>query len=86
MEQMNGFLGDWIMVNGHPDFSLPVATRTYRLRLLNGIAVAVEEIWLDGRVGTLKTVDLSDSLYQTYRSKLGFWITRASGRAPKSGS
>ena len=36
MEQMNGFLGDWIMVNGHPDFSLPVATRAYRLRLLNG--------------------------------------------------
>lgn len=54
------------------------ATRIRRLRLLNGIAVAVEEIWLDGRVGTLKTEDLSDSLYQTYRSKLGFWITRAS--------
>jgi len=36
MEQMNGFLGDWIMVNGHPDFTLPVATRAYRLRLLNG--------------------------------------------------
>ena len=63
------------------------ATRIRRLRLLNGIAVAVEEIWLDGRFGTLKTEDLSDSLYQTYRSKLGFWITRASdqvglGEAP----
>ena len=63
------------------------ATRIRRLRLLNGIAVAVEEIWLDGRFGALKTEDLSDSLYQTYRSKLGFWITRASdqvglGEAP----
>lgn len=63
------------------------ATRIRRLRLLNGIAVAVEEIWLDGRFGTLKTEDLSDSLYQTYRGKLGFWITRASdqvglGEAP----
>ena len=62
-------------------------TRIRRLRLLNGIAVAVEEIWLDGRFGALKTEDLSDSLYQTYRSKLGFWITRASdqvglGEAP----
>ena len=36
MEQMNGFLGDWILVNGQPDFILPVATRAYRLRLLNG--------------------------------------------------
>jgi len=36
MEQMSGFLGDWIMVNGQPDFILPVATRAYRLRLLNG--------------------------------------------------
>ncbi|MEC8711000.1 MAG: GntR family transcriptional regulator [Pseudomonadota bacterium] len=63
------------------------ATRIRRLRLLNGIAIAVEEIWLDGRFGTLKTEDLSDSLYQTYRGKLGFWITRASdqvglGQAP----
>ena len=63
------------------------ATRIRRLRLLNGIAVAVEEIWLDGRFGALKTEDLSDSLYQTYRGKLGFWITRASdqvglGEAP----
>jgi len=63
------------------------ATRIRRLRLLNGIAVAVEQIWLAGRFGTLKTEDLSDSLYQTYRSKLGFWITRASdqvglGKAP----
>ncbi|MEA3337340.1 MAG: multicopper oxidase family protein [Chloroflexota bacterium] len=36
MDQMDGFLGDQILVNGQPDFTLPVATRPYRLRLLNG--------------------------------------------------
>lgn len=36
MARMMGFLGDRILVNGKPDFVLPVATRTYRLRLLNG--------------------------------------------------
>jgi len=49
MEQMNGFLGDWIMVNGHPNFSLPVATRAYRLRLLNGSNSRVYRLaWKDG--------------------------------------
>jgi FtsP/CotA-like multicopper oxidase with cupredoxin domain len=36
MDQMMGLLGDQILVNGQPDFALPVATRAYRLRLLNG--------------------------------------------------
>jgi FtsP/CotA-like multicopper oxidase with cupredoxin domain len=36
MDQMMGFLGNRILVNGQPDFTLPVATRPYRLRLLNG--------------------------------------------------
>ena len=36
MDQMMGFLGDRILVNGQPDFVLPVAMRTYRLRVLNG--------------------------------------------------
>ena len=35
-ERMMGFLGDRILVNGQPDVTLPVATRAYRLRLLNG--------------------------------------------------
>ncbi len=49
MEQMNGFLGDWILVNGHPDFSLPVATRSYRLRLLNGSNSRIYRLaWKDG--------------------------------------
>jgi FtsP/CotA-like multicopper oxidase with cupredoxin domain len=36
IEQMNGFLGNQLLVNGKPDFVLPVATRAYRLCLLNG--------------------------------------------------
>lgn len=49
MDQMNGFLGDWIMVNGQPDFSLPVATRSYRLRLLNGSNSRIYKLaWRDG--------------------------------------
>ncbi len=49
MEQMNGFLGDQILVNGHPDFTLPVATRAYRLRLLNGSNSRIYKLgWADG--------------------------------------
>ncbi|UCD82255.1 MAG: multicopper oxidase family protein [Desulfobacterales bacterium] len=49
MEQMTGFLGDWIMVNGQPDFILPVATRAYRLRLLNGSNSRVYKLaWQNG--------------------------------------
>ncbi len=36
MDQMTGFLGDQILVNGQPNVTLPVATRAYRFRLLNG--------------------------------------------------
>lgn len=36
MAQTMGFLGERILVNGMPDLVLPVATRVYRLRLLNG--------------------------------------------------
>jgi len=36
MNEMEGFLGNRILVNGRPDFELPVSTRVYRLRILNG--------------------------------------------------
>lgn len=52
-------------------------TRIRRLRFLNKIAIAVEEIWLDGDSGTVVADQVSDSLYRYYQSKLGFWITRA---------
>jgi FtsP/CotA-like multicopper oxidase with cupredoxin domain len=49
MESMTGFLGDRILVNGHPDFTLPVATRFYRLRLLNGSNARIYKLaWSDG--------------------------------------
>ncbi len=49
MERMTGFLGDWILVNGHPDLILPVATRPYRLRLLNGSNSRIYKLaWQDG--------------------------------------
>lgn len=49
MDQMMGFLGDRILVNGRPDFVLPVATRAYRLRLLNGSNSRIYKLaWSDG--------------------------------------
>jgi FtsP/CotA-like multicopper oxidase with cupredoxin domain len=58
MERMTGFLGDWIMVNGQPDFILPVATRVYRLRLLNGSNSRVYKLaWEDGHPLTVIGTD-----------------------------
>jgi len=55
-------------------------SRIRRLRYLDGIAIAVEEIWLDGGSGRVKKDPLSDSLYRYYRTQLGFWISRAEDR------
>jgi len=56
------------------------ATRIRRLRYLNDILIAVEEIWLDGDAGTVRRDLLSDSLYRFYQKHLGFWIVRAEDR------
>ena len=49
MTQMMGFLGERILVNGQPDFTLPVATRPYRMRLLNGSNSRIYKLaWEDG--------------------------------------
>ncbi len=49
MDQMLGFLGNQILVNGQPNFVLPVATRPYRLRLLNGSNSRIYKLgWSDG--------------------------------------
>ena len=49
MTQMMGFLGDHILVNGQPDFTLPVSTRPYRMRLLNGSNSRIYKLaWDDG--------------------------------------
>jgi FtsP/CotA-like multicopper oxidase with cupredoxin domain len=48
MARMMGFLGDRILVNGKPDFVLPVATRAYRLRLLNASNSRIYKVaWSD---------------------------------------
>lgn len=56
--RMTGFLGNSILVNGFPDFELPVATRAYRLRILNGSNSRIYKLaWSDG---TPLTVIASD--------------------------
>ncbi|MEM5583977.1 MULTISPECIES: GntR family transcriptional regulator [unclassified Roseibium] len=55
-------------------------TRIRRLRYLNDVLIAVEEIWLDGDAGTVRRDLLSDSLYRFYQKHLGFWIVRAEDR------
>jgi blue copper oxidase len=58
MEQMTGFLGDTIMVNGLPYFTQPVATTAYRLRLLNGSNSRIYKLaWEDGRPLTIIGTD-----------------------------
>ena len=58
MEQMTGFLGDSIFVNGLPDFTQPVSTTTYRLRLLNGSNSRIYKLaWKDGRPLTIIGTD-----------------------------
>ena len=45
----DGFLSDRILVNGRPDFTMDVARRAYRLRLLNGSNSRVYKLaWEDG--------------------------------------
>lgn len=49
MQRMHGFLGEQILVNGRPEFKLPVATRAYRMRLLNGSNSRIYKLaWNDG--------------------------------------
>ena len=58
MDQMMGFLGDHILVNGQSDYVLPVATRPYRLRLLNGSNSRIYKLgWEDGTPLTVIATD-----------------------------
>ena len=57
-QRMRGFLGEQIFVNGEPDFELPVETRAYRLRLLNGSSSRIYKLaWDDGSPFTVIGVD-----------------------------
>jgi suppressor of ftsI len=58
MQRMQGFLGEQITVNGQVDFALPVASRAYRLRLLNGSNSRIYKLaWDDGTPMTVIGVD-----------------------------
>lgn len=58
MSSVMGFLGERILVNGKPDFVLPVATRAYRLRLLNGSNSRIYKLaWSDGSPFTVIATD-----------------------------
>jgi GntR family transcriptional regulator len=64
-----------------PDFG--TSDRGYRfrrLRYLNRIPIAVEEIWMDCDAGALNLEDISDSLYRSYQLQLGLRILRAEDR------
>ncbi len=64
--------------NGLPKFGTSDrGTCIRRLRYLNRIPIAVEEIWLDESAGKIDPDTLSDSLYRYYKMQLGFWISRA---------
>ncbi len=55
----------------------PDGHRIRRLRYLDGVPAAVEEIWLDGSyVDHVSRDDVSESLYLYYRQALNLWITR----------
>lgn len=59
----------------------PKAWNIRRLRALNHQPVAIEDIWLDDRFdGVLTPATVSESLYKTYREKLGLTIARAEDR------
>jgi blue copper oxidase len=58
MDQMMGFLGNKILINGQAEFSLPVETRPYRLRLLNGSNSRIYKLaWEDGTPMTVLGTD-----------------------------
>jgi GntR family transcriptional regulator len=74
-----------------PD-SPEIADRPYyrlrRLRLLDEVPMALEEIWFDSRhAPELRAQDLGEALYHFYEHALGFWIASvqdqvSTGRVP----
>lgn len=57
------------------------AYRFRRVRYLDNLAVALEEIWLDGSCAhDIKAEDLSQSLYHYYQQELGLIISKVADR------
>lgn len=58
MDQMSGFLGDRVLVNGQEQPSLALGTRAYRVRVLNGSNSRIYKLaWDDGTAMTLIGTD-----------------------------
>ncbi len=58
MDRMQGFIGDTVLVNGVPPTTRNVATRPYRLRVLNGSNARIYKLaWSDGRPVTVIGTD-----------------------------
>ncbi|SFR44331.1 Multicopper oxidase with three cupredoxin domains (includes cell division protein FtsP and spore coat protein CotA) [Marinobacter daqiaonensis] len=58
MERMRGFLGDRMLVNGVPPATRKVASRPYRVRVLNGSNARIYKLaWSDGRPVTVIGAD-----------------------------
>ncbi len=57
-DRMTGFYGDTILVNGRPRLELEVASRAYRLRIMNGSNARIYKLgWSDGTPMTVIGVD-----------------------------
>jgi len=53
------------------------AWRVRRLRFLNEVPVALEEIWFEGAgLRTLRAEEIGDSMYLFYQQRLARWISR----------
>ena len=58
MDRMHGFLGDRVLANGAPPTTRKVATRPYRIRVLNGSNSRIYKLaWSDGRPVTVIGAD-----------------------------
>ena len=88
MDRMEGFLGDEILVNGSPDAVFDVATRSYRLRILNGSNSRIYKLaWDDGTPLDVLTTDgglLESPVTRPYvtlgpAERVDLWIDFASG-------
>ncbi len=70
---------DRVLGDAHINFSKHDSYyRIRRLRYLNNTGAALEEIWLDSSYARapLTVETMTDSLYQLYKDRLGFWIGR----------
>ena len=89
MDQMMGFLGNRLLINGQADFKLEAGTRPYRLRLLNGSNSRIYKLaWEDGTPLTVIGTDgglLESPIKKEYLTlapaqRLELWVD-FSGRA-----